>query len=257
MEPKIVFEDRWLVVLEKPAGWVVNKAQSVKGDTVQDWVGQRWSLGLKIEGEVEMEGDDEDWDEANRRLFAARQGIVHRLDKETSGLLVVAKTEDVFVDLLSQFRNRKVRKVYLCLTHGKVVPKEGIIDAPVGRLPWNRMRFGVIPGGRKAVTRYVRSNGFRVLKEEREVFSLLRVFPETGRTHQIRVHLKYLGFPIVGDLLYAGRKVSRKDRQWCGRLFLHAAGLGFLHPILNREMEFVSDLPDDLAEVLKGLEILD
>lgn len=236
MEPKIVFEDEEVLVLEKPPGWVVNRAESVKRETVQEWVEKY----LKVE-KVEKVGEIEEGD------FFRRAGMVHRLDKETSGLLLVAKTPEAFEDLQSQFKERKVEKKYLALVRGKIEPEEGEITAPVGRLPWNRERFGVFPGGREAKTRYrVISNWELGIGR----YSLLELMPQTGRTHQIRVHLKYLGHPIVGDLLYGGRKMVKEERKWSPRMFLHAAWIKFRHPKTGKTMVFESNLPTDLKKVL-------
>jgi 23S rRNA pseudouridine1911/1915/1917 synthase len=173
--------------------------------------------------------------------------VVHRLDKETSGLLIVAKTPEAFKNLQKQFKERRVEKKYLALVHGKVEPKEGEIKAPVGRLPWQRKKFGVIAGGREAKTRY------RVMADSKwqmANYSLLELKPKTGRTHQLRVHLKFWGHPIVADDKYAGRKRSRKDREWCPRLFLHACFLAFTHPTTKERVEFSLSLPQDLKKAL-------
>lgn len=231
VEPKIIFEDGEILVLEKPAGMVVNRAESVKEETLQEWLEKKF--------EIESGGG-----------IGNRAGIVHRLDKETSGLILVAKTLNSFENLQSQFKERIVKKRYLALVHGKVVPDEGEIIAPVGRLPWNRERFGVLPGGREAKTTY---KIIRNLIIDNLQFSLLELSPQTGRTHQIRIHLKYLNHPVVGDEFYAGRKTSREDRKWCPRLFLHAAYLGFLHPTTQKWLEFTSELPEDLKGVIDKL----
>jgi len=255
MEPKIVFEDEEILVLEKPAGMVVNRAESAKGETVQDWVEEKLKTQnskLKTTAQKSKLGN---------KYFWERGGIVHRLDKETSGLLLVAKTPEAFENLQKQFKERRVEKHYLALVHGLVEPKEGEIRAPVGRLPWNRERFGVLAGGRSAKTRY---KVLRYLKRsdlpagqtspENIVFSLLELKPETGRTHQIRVHLKFWGHPIVADEFYAGRKTSRRDREWCPRLFLHASFIVFVHPKTGKKMEFSLPLPSDLKKALDQLQ---
>ena len=245
MEPKIVFEDDQILVLDKPAGMVVNRATSVKEETVQDWVARNFQFPI-----------------SNDQLL--RNGIVHRLDKETSGLLLVAKTQEAFENLQRQFKERKVEKKYLALVSGKVEPAEGEINAPVGRLPWDREKFGVFPGGREAITKYKVVKYIEVGNEKWEArlrsgkgdktsFSLLELAPATGRTHQIRVHLKYQGYPIVGDFAYGGRKQSRQQRKFCPRVFLHAASLRFIHPTSGEEECFESPLPEDLKRVLGTL----
>jgi 23S rRNA pseudouridine1911/1915/1917 synthase len=233
MEPKTLYEDDSLLVLDKPSGMVVNRAESVKEKTVQDWIVDNFQF--RISNSVSL-----------------RNGIVHRLDKETSGVLVVAKTKEAFENLQKQFKERKIEKRYLALVHGKVEPEKGTIRVPVGRLPWNRERFGVIAGGRKAETGYELISNYK-LRMTNEELSLLRLEPKTGRTHQIRVHLKYLKHPIVSDTFYAGRKISRGDRKWCPRLFLHASEIKFVHPKTARTTRIKSELPGDLLMVLDTL----
>ena len=233
LTPRVVFEDNFLLVLDKPAGLVVNRIQTVKRPTLQDWLEKK----LKI-----------DWKSKILSDFDQRAGIVHRLDKETSGLLVVAKTRAAFDNLQSQFKERKVKKTYSALVHGLVKPKEGIIEAPISRNPFNRKKFGVFLGGRSAQTKYrVKKNYVLGAKS----YTLLLLFPITGRTHQIRVHLKYLGYPIVGDEKYGGRKTARQDRIWCPRQFLHATELIFIHPKTGKRIDFSSPLPVELKKALR------
>jgi len=234
MEPTVIFEDDSLLVLNKPAGWVVNDAETVKHNLVV----QRW---LTDHYNFETIGDRE-----------FRCGIVHRLDKETSGILLIAKTKDAFYELQRQFRERIVEKTYIALVHGEVIPKEGKIEAEVGRLPWRRDRFGVLPGGRDSLTFYKLVTCY-VSPVTKEPFSLVEFYPKTGRTHQIRIHAKYIGHPLVSDDFYAGRKTARKDRKWCPRLFLHAKGIKFLHPVTKKELKFESELATDLQAVLDTL----
>ena len=239
-EPKIIFEDEELLVLDKPAGWIVNRSDTTKGaKTVQEWVEDY--LGVS-KGDTFPAFD----------AFNARAGIVHRLDKETSGILLVAKTPDAFVNLQSQFKERKVQKTYIALAHGKIEPTEGEINVAVGRLPWNRKRFGVLSGGREAITQY---KSLRSLQStiNNEPLTLVELYPKSGRTHQIRVHLQYIKRPIFSDPLYAGRKTSRDDRKLLNRVFLHAAKISFLHPRSGETLRFESLLPEDLNSFLKTL----
>ena len=233
------------MVIEKPAGMVVNRAESVKGETVQDLLEKKYEV-RSTKSEVNDKGfayqDGE---------FYNRSGIVHRIDKETSGLLLIAKTPSAFGNLQEQFKQRVVGKKYRALVHGQVTPDSGEIAVPIGRLPWNRTHFGVFPGGREARTSYQVAAYYQQGKQEK--FSYLIVSPYTGRTHQIRVHLKYLGHPIVADELYAGRKTSRNDRMWCPRLFLHADYLKFRQPVSGKWIEVTSKLPNELKRVVEQL----
>jgi len=230
--PKIIFEDKSLLVLDKPAGWITNSASTTSDQpVVESWLAENFKFQI-----------------SNFKLY--RSGLVHRLDKETSGLLLVAKTREAFENLQKQFKERKVKKTYVALVHGRVEPTEGEVKAPVGRLPWRRDRFGVLPGGREATTHY-RVLAYYILHATS--YTLLELKPKTGRTHQIRVHLKYLGHPVVGDEFYAGRKTARADRVWCPRLFLHAKAVTFSHPLGGQMVSFESPLPEDLSDILKNL----
>ncbi len=222
MTPKIVFEDQSLLVVEKPSGLVVNRAETQKEETLEDWA-------------------------AGKVVGVDRSGIVHRLDKDTSGLLVIAKTPEALANLQAQFKGRKVVKKYLALVHGKVEPKEGSINAPIERSPFNRKHFGVFPGGREAQTDYQTLSHYGDL-------TLLELTPHTGRTHQIRVHLKYINHPIVADPIYGGRKNYQADVKFCPRLFLHATSLKVKHPGTGEWLEFNSPLPSDLQAVVDKLQ---
>jgi len=234
MEPKVIHEDKEFLVVAKPSGWITNEADTTKGQSVlQAWIKENLDFSIAKSKEY-------------------RSGIVHRLDKETSGVLLVAKNEESFGNLQGQFKERIVKKTYLALVHGQL-PESGNINAPVGRLPWNRERFGVLPGGRDAETDYKVADYYQ--SRQGQVYSLVKVYPKTGRTHQIRIHMKHLGHPLVADEFYAGRKRSRADRKWCPRMFLHALGIVFHHPASEKEISFTSDLPDDLASALDSLAI--
>lgn len=243
LTPLVIFEDENLLVLDKPAGITVNRSDTTKGEiTLQDW--------LEEQKKITIGGEDITSD------FVMRSGIVHRLDKETSGILLVGKTREIFLALQAQFKERIVKKSYTALAHGKLVPVEGEIKAPVGRLPWSRMQFGVIAGGREATTFYKRI-GLYLLEKRRETLSLVTLMPLTGRTHQIRVHLKYINHPIFADFLYAGRKVARDDRLLLARVFLHASAISFLHPGTKEQVSFVSELPKELAAFLQTMQKLE
>lgn len=237
--PQVIHEDEELLVINKPARWIVNDADTVNGQpTVQKWLRNNFEYPLVS-------------------IDYFRSGIVHRLDKETSGVLLIAKTEKFFHHLQKLFKERKVKKNYIALLHGKVEPRKGTIEATVGRLPWNRRRFGVLAGGRDSKTKYkVRAYYLPVQAGmlHSTHYTLVDFFPETGRTHQIRIHAKHIGHPIVGDEFYAGRKRARKDRIWCPRLFLHAASISFVRD--GKNAIYKATLPSELTNALNLLEKL-
>jgi 23S rRNA pseudouridine1911/1915/1917 synthase len=241
MNPVILYENDDLVVIDKPAGITVNKSETTKDQvTVQDWVEDKFSF-KSINSDIDKESD-----------FYKRAGIVHRLDKETSGILIIAKSENAFIDLQRQFKERTVKKVYLALSHGNVLPEMGEINVPVGRLPWSRKQFGIIPGGRESKTLYKVINNY-LDKPTSEPLSLLELYPMSGRTHQIRVHLKYIGHPVFSDFLYAGRKTARKDRKRLPRVFLHAYKISLIDPETGKSIDLTSPLPDELERFTNSL----
>lgn len=250
-KPSVIYEDETILVLDKPAGMVVNVSDTtVKGETLQEWIEKQFSI---FPAEQDLASRD-NFSKHEESDFYKRAGIVHRLDKETSGVIVVAKTEDAFTNLQKQFKQRQVKKTYLALVHGNVEEARGEIKVPVGRLPWNRTHFGVVAGGKEASTEYkVLQVKYRGIGKKREVLTYLELYPRTGRTHQIRVHLKHIGHPIVSDSLYAGRKTSRGDRRELGRLFLHASTIQFIHPTTRSEVVFSSLLPQELQVYLDKL----
>ncbi len=221
----IVYEDDDVIVIDKPAGMVVHPAAGHVGGTLVNAV-------LGHAPRLDVGG-------------AERPGIVHRLDSDTSGLIVVAKNDAAMHDLQAQFQARRVHKTYLALAAGRVEPPQGVIRAPIGRDPKHRQRMAVVTHGvsREAVTVY------HTLANP-DGYSLLRVEPQTGRTHQIRVHLAFMGHPIVGDGAY-GHKANQLglDRQ-----FLHAWRLELALPS-GRATSFVAPLPDDLRRALAELGI--
>ncbi len=220
----IVYEDPDILVVNKPAGMVVHPGFGHAGGTLVNAVLAHCPDLAGVGGEL-------------------RPGIVHRLDKDTSGLIVVAKGDAALRDLQAQFQGREVQKAYLALVEGHVSPATGLIDAPIGRDPRARKKMAVVPrGGREAQTEY------RAL-EFYDAHTLVEAHPLTGRTHQIRIHMAFIGHPIVGDPVYG----FRKQRAQAPRLFLHAARLGFRLPSTGEWREFQAPLPDDLAAVLARL----
>lgn len=220
----IVYEDADLLVVNKPAGMVVHPAFGHGSGTLVNAVLAHCPDLAGVGGEL-------------------RPGIVHRLDKDTSGLIVVAKGDVALRALQAQFKGREVQKAYLALVEGHVSPASGLIDAPIGRDLRARKKMAVVPrGGREAQTEY------RAL-EFYDAHTLVEAHPLTGRTHQIRIHMAFIGHPIVGDALYG----FRKQRAKAPRLFLHAARLAFRLPSTGEWREFRSPLPDDLTAVLERL----
>jgi RluA family pseudouridine synthase len=258
MNIPILYEDENIVVINKPAGITVNRAETTKNElTVQDWMEERF--GIKKDARAhnlnteELKINDKDsgqWD--TEKEFYNRGGVVHRLDKETSGALILAKNSQVFAALQKQFKERTVKKTYIALAHGKILPEEGEINVPVGRLPWNRKHFGILPGGKESKTLYKVLHYYDNAKNK-EILTLVELYPHSGRTHQIRVHLKYIGHPIFSDFLYAGRKTARNDRKVLPRVFLHAAKISFIHPVTSETITLDSPLPQELSEVLKHI----
>ncbi len=248
MVPKIIYQDDYLLVLDKPPGLVVDTAETVKQETLEDILKRDFNIQI------------------------VRGGIVHRLDKDTSGIILVAKTEKALENLQAQFKERITKKEYLALVHG-LVTESGVVEGSIGRNPGNREKFIVLEEGKEAVTEYepverLQLTGERLQeifpdfnkiqmrkleKQRYGEFTLLRCKPKTGRTHQIRVHLKYINHPIVADEKYAGRKTYRLDKRWCPRMFLHAQKIGFEHPATGEWMELESSLPEDLKKVLNVL----
>nr|HID14280.1 RluA family pseudouridine synthase [Anaerolineae bacterium] len=219
----IIYEDESLLVVNKPAGMVVHPAHGHTSGTLVNAVLARCPRVVDVGG-------------------PERAGIVHRLDKDTSGLILVAKDEATRAALQWQFKHRQVIKTYLALVEGQVQPREGIIEAPVGRDKRQRKRMAVVRSGREARTLYRAVEYF-------PDHTLLEVRPHTGRTHQVRVHLAWLGYPVVGDAVYG----LRRQRLLRGRHFLHAARLRFVHPATGEAVEFEAPLPSELAAVLKRL----
>ncbi len=229
---QLVYEDAALLVVDKPAGMVVHPAPGHSRGTLVNAV-------LAHCPELAGSGDG--------MPTEARPGIVHRLDRDTSGLILVAKSDKVRRALQRQFKERQVRKAYLVLLDGHLQPAWGRIEAPIGRDPRHRQRMAVLAGGREAITEYhVLEQFSHQIGPAAGDYSLVEAEPRTGRTHQIRVHLASIGHPVVGDAVY-GR---RKARLPVPRQFLHAWRLEFKHPLTGQRMELEAPLPDDLGSVL-------
>lgn len=248
MDIPILYEDSEIVVIDKPSGVVCNRSETIKEETLQDWWDREYK-DTRVQPSPDL-GEGDTIQGLNPCIyFLERSGLVHRLDRETSGAMVMAKTVGAFVSLLKQFKEHSVQKEYLALTHGYWEAKEGEINLPLGRRRDDRKKFGVREDGRESVTHYEVVKEFRTWEFPREFkvddrgyvgFSLVSFKPKTGRTHQIRVHAQKLGHPLVGDRDYAGRKRSREDRKWCKRVMLQADKLEFSHPGTGERVKFES-----------------
>lgn len=221
----VLYEDEHVLVINKPKGMVVHPAAGNYSGTLvnalMDYCGDNLS---SINGVI-------------------RPGIVHRIDKDTSGVLVVAKSNEAHEKLSSMLKDHDINRVYIALVHGTIREESGKIDAPIGRHPVDRKKMAVnTKNGRRAVTH------FKVLERFKDT-TLVEARLETGRTHQIRVHMSYIGFPILGDTVY-GR---RKDKYDLGGQALHAKLLGFVHPITNEYMEFEAQLPEYFVKLMEEL----
>jgi 23S rRNA pseudouridine1911/1915/1917 synthase len=224
---EVVHEDDSLVVVDKPAHMVMYPGLGHSEDTLLNALLARYPDIAGVGGE-------------------GRPGIFHRLDRDTSGLVAVARTETAYQRMVEKVQRREVERVYIALVTGDIPASHGTIDAPMGRSTADRKRMAVRPsGGREAVT------AFRVMERFEQGYTLVEVKLETGRTHQIRVHFAYIGHPVTGDPEYSRGRAARElglDRQ-----FLHAHRLSFEHPVTGRKLDLCSELPDELAAVLDGL----
>jgi 23S rRNA pseudouridine1911/1915/1917 synthase len=222
---EILYEDEDLAVVYKPAGIVVHPAPGHLNDTLVH------GLLLKLRSLSGVGGE-------------LRPGIVHRLDKETSGVMLVAKNDFAHKKLTQDFKERRVEKEYLAIVYGRLTQKEGTLDFPIGRHPVQRKKMAVVKEGRQALTKY------KVLKLFKKA-TLVLAKPVTGRTHQLRVHFSHIGHPILGDPIYGGLKpdVPRPER-----LMLHAYRISFEHPRTGAHLTFTKDPPEDFEGYLKLLE---
>ena len=220
----IVYEDDWLMVVNKPKGMVVHPAPGHRSGTLVN--------ALMYHAKDRLSGIN----------GVLRPGIVHRIDRDTTGLLLVCKNDKAHESIAAQLKEHSITRRYTALAEGRFREKEGTVDAPIGRDRKNRLRMAVDPaGGKEAVTHY------RVI-EQYEKFALLHCRLETGRTHQIRVHMASLGHPLAGDLLYGGHSLGAEPGQ-----YLHAGLLGFIHPESGTYMEFEAPLPAYFADRIEKM----
>ena len=232
---EIIHEDESLAVINKPAGMVVHPGAGVLNGTLANAIAHHFKFQIPDS------------------KFENRVGIVHRLDKDTSGLIVVAKTEEIHEQLSEQFRERQVFKSYVALVHGEIAQNSGTIDQPIAREKHNRTKMAIRSHGRNAISLWKTRKRF-------EKFTLLNIEIKTGRTHQIRVHLTSINHPVVGDETYnGGRDKTVKDltvRQAIAdlnRFFLHAERLNFTHPKTSEKLEFYVPMPKELKDLLEIL----
>lgn len=279
----IIYEDADLLIINKPAGLIINQAETHQQISLQDLVATYLhfdQLTFEPVAQNLLPADFAPQYGTPLDIWQERRCMVHRLDKDTSGLTVWAKNPLSLINLLSQFRQRQINKTYLCLVHGLFSPDQqnGRINLPLGRKLSNRQLMAVTPTGRAAVTLYqvkqsfhqfnfvklnqlanqLAADQFQLKKRDLEKlyqgFSLVEVTLKTGRTHQIRAHFTHLKHPLIGDTAYLSPKKIKVDQLWCPRQFLHAASLEFIHPVTQQKMSFSSDLPSDLAQVLTFLD---
>ncbi len=230
MIPQVVYEDKNILVINKPSGLITHpKNAEDNQDSVTGWLVEKYP-------EIKTVGED-----------PLRPGLVHRLDKDTSGLLVIAKNQNSFVYLKSLFQDRKIKKYYLALVHGRPKEPKGIIDAPMGRIGMKRTTQ--VRGNKKLKDKKEAVTEYSTLKNFRD-FTLLEVSPHTGRTHQIRVHLKSIGTPVAGDPLYGYKNITGPKQP--ERLFLHAYKIQFVSPD-GKSLTIEIDLPKELQNFLDDL----
>jgi 23S rRNA pseudouridine1911/1915/1917 synthase len=250
MDLPILFENENFLVINKPFGVVVNRADSIKGRTVQDWVESKYDLRTQELKESRTQDGE---------VFLARSGVCHRLDKETSGCLLIAKNPRTMKYFLSLFKDRKITKSYLALVHGRVDPKEGDVILPLKRSIIDRDRWKVRFDGKKAITMWSVMKYFEFSSENEQwknTLSLLDVGLKTGRTHQIRVHLSFLGWPIFADAKYLNGKQFSREKYLLNHHFLHAYYLNFKDEFGERH-EIKAPLPEDCEYLLKTLKEID
>lgn len=236
---KVIFENEDFLVIDKPYGLVVNRSESQKDLTLQDWLEDRYDFkSLPVTHNPENEYENE---------FLARSGIVHRLDKETSGVILCAKNEKSFIFFQNKFKTREVSKKYMAITFGKVPDDRFEIDAPIKRDPRNRFKYAVVRDGKEAQTFFEKVKDFET---DARPFSLIYCYPRTGRTHQIRVHLAANMTPVAGDLIYS----TKTELEICqnigfNRLMLHSFELKF-SGLSNEDYTFSSEPPVEFQKYL-------
>ncbi len=251
MNIDILFENKHVLIINKPAGLVVHPDGKTTEPTVVDWVLERYP-------EINGVGEDMEFDFKGETICIKRPGIVHRIDRDTSGCLVIAKTEDSFQHIKQLFKDRKISKTYQALVYGAIPKDQGIIDAPIGK---SRKEFRLMQAGpdargllRDAYTEYKVLQRFEDIhdidkQKQTAKYTLVSLSPKTGRTHQLRVHMKYIHHPIVSDSLYKGK---RKNVLGMERTALHAMSISFVD-LDNMEINVVCDIPQDMQHSIQRL----
>jgi 23S rRNA pseudouridine1911/1915/1917 synthase len=242
----IVFEDEYLAVINKPAGMVVHPGAGVSNGTLANALAHHFGLPI-------LDFGLSDTEKSKIQNLKSKIGLVHRLDKDTSGLILVAKDEQTHEALAEQFRDRTVEKSYVALVHGVPRENKGTIDRPIARDRWHRTKMTVAANGRHALSLWK-------VRQRFEKFALVEVDIKTGRTHQIRVHLASINHPVVGDSTYnegrdntiANIEINRAVEK-LNRFFLHAQHLAFMHPKTGERISLFCELPPELAQLLKLL----
>ena len=250
MKIEILAESNEFLVIDKPYGLVVNRAESISGKTVQDWIEEQgwfadWLKASKVAKRTELS-----------ELFLKRSGLCHRIDKETSGCLLIAKNEVTLDYFLRLFKERKVEKEYTALVHGLVEPKFGEVVLPMRRSILNREKWQVHYDGKKAISSWQVEAYFKFPSDNerwKDSLSLLHIGLKTGRTHQIRVHFSFLGWPLFADDRYLQRQQAVVDRAYLKRHFLHSSLISFVDET-GKKWEIKSDLPEECFDLLQSLE---
>ena len=246
MEIQILYEDADTLVINKPVGLVVNRAESIKGETVQDWAEDRLQMtDFRSQKDIPL---------ADERLFRQRSGVCHRLDKETSGCLMIAKNAPALKYYLKQFKDRTIKKTYVALVHGRVEPNNGEVVLPLKRSLFDREKWQVHYEGKRAVTEWNVVSRFSFPGHEHwgDSLTLLSLNLKTGRTHQIRVHMSFLGWPIFADEKYLSKKFAEVDRKYLNHHFLHASILAF-HSYGDNDVKVEAPVPNDCKNLLASL----
>lgn len=252
MEISVIYENKNLLIINKPAGLVIHGDGKTNEGTVVDWV-------LENYPEINGVGENMTINHKGKEIQINRPGIVHRIDRDTSGVLVIAKTQKSFDQLKNLFKTKKIQKIYQAIVYGSIKNNTGIIDEPIGRSPKDfRMKMagaharGTLRDaqtGYRVIERYVDSNSKKDIQGQYSKYTLVECQPKTGRTHQLRVHLRWLNHPIVSDSLYKGK---RKNALGINRTALHAKGISFID-VSGEKIDLRIDLPCDLITALSSL----